>query len=618
MRWDSSFPLYVAVRYLKSTRRDAFIRFLSAVTAAGLILGVAALVLALAALSGFQSTLKGEILARTPEIEVELPAEADDVAGISLRLQELRGIESVQPLIRGRGWLLAGGRVRPVELVGYEGRLPAFFPESSDRAPGTYISSGLATVWGLEAGDLIEVLSTRPTLTPFGPQPRVRRLTLAGSFASGRTEHQERVALPLSEAAALLGLAERRLLLSTGDLDLALALAPEVAARLPEGSVIRTWSDLNKALLFALRLEKGLMFVAVFLIVVVAAMSLVADLTLILASKRPEVGMMGAMGADPPSLQRIFLWLGPAGRPRRHRWRPSGQRRRLVARPLSPSRPAGAGLFSRLCPLPRAASRRPVDPGRNLCIDSLEHPLCGPPGGDAGTGRGPPPMSVAVEAQGLFKAYRDGARLVEVLRGVDLRVSPGEFVAVVGPSGSGKSTLLHLLGALDRPDSGSVEIGGESLAGLDRRELAAFRNRTIGFVFQFQELLADFTALENVLLPARIAGSGGRPMQSRARNLLAEVGLGSRLDHLPSELSGGERQRVALCRALVLEPPLLLADEPTGNLDPDSGERVFGLMLDLQRRHGTTALVVTHNPDLAKRCGRLLALENGILRPPSV
>ena len=227
-------------------------------------------------------------------------------------------------------------------------------------------------------------------------------------------------------------------------------------------------------------------------------------------------------------------------------------------------------------------------------------------------------MSVAVEAQGLFKAYRDGARLVEVLRGVDLRVSPGEFVAVVGPSGSGKSTLLHLLGALDRPDSGSVEIGGESLAGLDRRELAAFRNRTIGFVFQFQELLADFTALENVLLPARIAGSGGRPMQSRARNLLAEVGLGSRLDHLPSELSGGERQRVALCRALVLEPPLLLADEPTGNLDPDSGERVFGLMLDLQRRHGTTALVVTHNPDLAKRCGRLLALENGILRPPSV
>jgi lipoprotein-releasing system ATP-binding protein len=227
-------------------------------------------------------------------------------------------------------------------------------------------------------------------------------------------------------------------------------------------------------------------------------------------------------------------------------------------------------------------------------------------------------MSVAVRAQGLSKAYRDGARLVEVLRGVDLQVSPGEFVAVVGPSGSGKSTLLHLLGALDRPDSGSVEIGDESLAGLDRRQLAAFRNRTIGFVFQFQELLADFTALENVLLPARIAGLGGRPMRSRARSLLAEVGLEARLDHLPSELSGGERQRVALCRALILEPPLLLADEPTGNLDPDSGERVFGLMLELQQRHGTTALVVTHNPELARRCGRLLTLENGILRPQSV
>jgi lipoprotein-releasing system permease protein len=309
MRWDSSFPLYVAVRYLKSTRRDAFIRFLSAVTAAGLILGVAALVLALAALSGFQSTLKGEILARTPELEVELPAEFD-AAAISRQLQKLRGIESTQLLIRGRGWLLAEGRVRPVELVGYEGRLPAFFPDSSDRAPGTYVSEGLATAWGLEAGSLIEVLSTRPTLTPLGPQPRVRRLALAGTFASGRTEHQERVALPFPEAAALLGLAERRLLISTGDLDLALELAPRLAGFLPEGSVIRTWSDLNQALLFALRLEKGLMFVAVFLIVVVAAMSLVADLTLILASKRPEVGIMGAMGADPPSLQRIFLWLG--------------------------------------------------------------------------------------------------------------------------------------------------------------------------------------------------------------------------------------------------------------------------------------------------------------------
>ena len=223
-------------------------------------------------------------------------------------------------------------------------------------------------------------------------------------------------------------------------------------------------------------------------------------------------------------------------------------------------------------------------------------------------------MSVAVSASGLVKSYRDGTRVVEVLKGTDLMVAPGEFAAVVGPSGCGKSTLLHLLGTLDRPDAGRITIGGTDPSTLAGRELAAFRNRTIGFVFQFQELLADFTALENIVLPGRIAGMDGGSLASRGRDLLHEVGLDERRDHYPSELSGGERQRVALCRALLLEPPLLLADEPTGSLDPASGERVFELMLALQERHGTTALVVTHNPKLVDRCARLLVLEDGILR----
>jgi len=224
-------------------------------------------------------------------------------------------------------------------------------------------------------------------------------------------------------------------------------------------------------------------------------------------------------------------------------------------------------------------------------------------------------MSVSVVARCLHKTYRDGVRNVDVLQGVDLEVAAGEFVAVVGPSGCGKSTLLHLLGALDTPDSGEVQIGGQELQDLDLRQLAGFRNRTIGFVFQFQELLADFTALENVMMPGRIAGRSEAETTARARLLLQEVGLEERWDHFPNQLSGGERQRVALCRALLLEPPLLLADEPTGNLDPRSGTQVFDLMLELQNRHGTTALVVTHNPELAGRCGRVLALEGGVLHP---
>jgi len=223
-------------------------------------------------------------------------------------------------------------------------------------------------------------------------------------------------------------------------------------------------------------------------------------------------------------------------------------------------------------------------------------------------------MSVTVAATGLSKTYQDGLRRVEVLRGIDLAVEPGEMVAIVGSSGSGKSTLLHLLGALDRPDAGSVAIGGVSLEAMAGAALAAFRNRTIGFVFQFHQLLPDFTALENVMLPGRIAGQEPRAVFAHARGLLCEVGLEDRLDHFPNQLSGGERQRVALCRALALEPPLLLADEPTGNLDPASGDHVFALLLDLQARHRTTGILVTHNPEIAGRCSRVLELVEGTLR----
>ena len=226
-------------------------------------------------------------------------------------------------------------------------------------------------------------------------------------------------------------------------------------------------------------------------------------------------------------------------------------------------------------------------------------------------------MSVRLEAKDLVKTYRDGERRVEVLRGADLTLDPGELVAVIGPSGSGKSTLLHILGGLDRADGGEVVIGGERLADYRGADLARFRNRTIGFVFQFHQLLPDFTALENVMLPGRIAGREPPKVAERARELLAEVGLADRLDHFPNQLSGGERQRVALCRALALEPPLLLADEPTGNLDPASGERVLSLLLELQERHGTTGVLVTHNPEVAERCARILVLEEGVLQPQS-
>lgn len=304
-----SFPLYVAQRYLRSSRRDAFVTFLSLTAAGGIALGVAALILSSAALTGFQEVLRSEVLARTPHIEVSLPAGVD-LEAAATEVASVPGVVAVRPWLRGRGWLLSAGRARPVEVVGFADSLPEQFPGARERAPGLYVSDRLAETWGLESGQMTEIISARPTLTPLGPQPRVMRLPLAGQFEAGRTEQEERIALPLAEAVHLFGIGEQRLLITSGDLDQAMGTADRLRAVLPTGAIVNTWRDLNKALLFLLRLEKSLMSVAVFLIVVVAAMAVISDLMLILAHKRAEMGILGAMGARPEVLRRIFLWLG--------------------------------------------------------------------------------------------------------------------------------------------------------------------------------------------------------------------------------------------------------------------------------------------------------------------
>src|SRR5262245_4676043 len=205
-------------------------------------------------------------------------------------------------------------------------------------------------------------------------------------------------------------------------------------------------------------------------------------------------------------------------------------------------------------------------------------------------------------------------RNLEVLRGIDLDIEDGDVVAIVGPSGAGKSTLLHCVGTLDVPSSGTIIVAGEDITALGiarARKLAALRNRTIGFVFQFHHLLPEFTALENVAMPGLIQGKGPKEMEGAAQALLAEVGLGERMTHRPGELSGGEQQRVALARALVLEPKLLLADEPTGNLDTATSEAMHELFFAMNRARGTTIVVVTHNASFAERMPRVVHLRDG-------
>ena len=222
-------------------------------------------------------------------------------------------------------------------------------------------------------------------------------------------------------------------------------------------------------------------------------------------------------------------------------------------------------------------------------------------------------MSSLLEVRGLCKTYDTGKRRVEVLAGIDLEMEAATTTALVGLSGAGKSTLLHLLGALDRPTAGTVFFRGDDIFKKNDRELASFRNRSIGFVFQFHHLLPEFTALENVMMPALIARVPKAEARVMAEELLTDVGLAQRMSHRPGELSGGEQQRVAIARALVLSPALLLADEPTGNLDMKTSDGVHAVLAELQRKKGLTLVVVTHNERLAAAMGRTVRLVDGRL-----
>ncbi len=222
---------------------------------------------------------------------------------------------------------------------------------------------------------------------------------------------------------------------------------------------------------------------------------------------------------------------------------------------------------------------------------------------------------VHVQIDGLVRSHQRGSETIEVLTGVDLDLKPGDQVAIVGPSGSGKSTFLHVLGLLDQPTQGRVRIDGVDVSSLSDRERAEIRGRRVGFVFQAHNLVREHSALGNVMIPVRLAG--GRPIvaEARARALLTAVGLASRLDHKPGELSGGEQQRVAVARALVMGPGLVLADEPTGNLDPATAAAVFDILMQLNEQLGSTLVVVTHSMELASRFPRRLRVDRGQLHP---
>jgi lipoprotein-releasing system ATP-binding protein len=216
-----------------------------------------------------------------------------------------------------------------------------------------------------------------------------------------------------------------------------------------------------------------------------------------------------------------------------------------------------------------------------------------------------------IRVENLFKSYRQGSRVVQALRGIDLVFMEGELVAIVGASGAGKTTLIHILGTIDRPSAGKVRYNGQDVFAMGEGALSRFRNKTIGFVFQFHHLLPEFTALENTMMPALIQGMRKQAATRRAEAILDQVGLRERMVHKPGELSGGEQQRVAVARSLILQPEVILADEPTGNLDRETGEGVYRLLREMNEQRGITMIIVTHNEEIAGRLPRRIRLVDG-------
>jgi len=223
-------------------------------------------------------------------------------------------------------------------------------------------------------------------------------------------------------------------------------------------------------------------------------------------------------------------------------------------------------------------------------------------------------MNKILVTENIYKTYQNGPQKVEVIKGIQLEVQTGEIVVIIGPSGVGKSTLLHLVGGLDKPTSGNVLIDGENIFAMNDYDLAVFRNKSIGFIFQFHHLLPEFTALENVIIPGMMHSRANSELEGNAEKMLADVGLSERLHHKPSQLSGGEQQRVAVARALINNPRLVLADEPTGNLDKQNSEALYKLILSLNEKLNKTFIIVTHNEMMAKEATRVIELEDGKIK----
>ena len=640
----NTFERMVAFRYLRARRAEGFVSVIAIFSLLGIALGVATLIIVMSVMNGFRADLMGRILGLNGDLGVYAEAgPLGDFAAAAQKVRRVPGVTAAIPIVEGQvmattdagasGALVRGIRpedLRALRLVSdhiIAGSLADFGDD------GVAIGYRLAQRLGVGVGGRVTVISPQGTATVFGTMPRIKTYHVAALFDVGMYEYDNSfIYAPLAAAQLFFRLpqAVTDLQVSVADPDRVRDEARLINAALGGQARIVDWQQANSSLFNAVEIERNVMFLILTLIIVVAAFNIISSMIMMVKDKGRDIAILRTMGASRGMILRIFMLsgasIGVVGTAagfglglvitKNHRSDPAVPAIYAACRPV-----LGRDLF--LHPDPGAdrpgRGRNRRDHGAGLVVS--RHPLSVLARGPARSGRGaalrvrPPMPAPVLDLRGVRRMFKTGGAEIAVLNGIDLVLAPGEVVALVGPSGAGKSTLLHIAGLLERPDGGAVLIGGRDCAGLSDQERTLLRRSSLGFVYQFHHLLPEFSALENVMLPQMIAGVPRSRARLQAAALLAGVGLAPRVGHRPGQLSGGEQQRVAIVRALANDPKILLADEPTGNLDHATGDSVLDTLLGLVRQTGLAALIATHNLDLARRLDRIVALQDGRLQP---
>ena len=662
----------LALRYLRPRRKEAFISVIAGFSFLGILLGVATLVVVMAVMNGFRAELMDKILGINGHVVVQpMDTAFTDFDAVTKRIGAVPGVHLALPIIEGQalasgpsgnssGVLVRG--IRGPDLLSLD-KISGTVEDGGglidfDAAGGVAIGTGLASSLGLTVGDRLTLISPRGAVTPMGTSPRIKTYPVAAIFQIGMSEYDSTyVFMPFAEAQAYfnspdVAQAVEVYLDHPDDVGLLRGQIETAADR----SVFSTdWRQRNVTFFSALEVERNVMFVILTMIVLVAALNIISGLIMLVKDKGSDIAILRTIGATRNSILRVFFITGGDDRDRGH-VRRAGHRHghlrqhRVAARVRLLGHAHGGFFAGTLFPLQapgggrcrRDGSHRRHGTDPDLSRHALSRLARRPPrsrGGvalrmseiderpqtqDPDTGSGAAreidaaPSAgerEAIRLEGVARVYRTGSRTLEVLRDARLAVAPGEMVALVAPSGAGKSTLLHLAGLLEKPDAGEVFIAGEATSTLNDDARTAMRRTRIGFVYQFHHLLPEFSAAENLVIPQMIAGLGRREAERRAHELLSYLRIDGRASHRPAELSGGEQQRVAIARAVANAPRVLLADEPTGNLDPETASHVFGALKSLVRESGLAALIATHNFALAAEMDRTVTLRDGEIVP---